>query len=46
MWILDRSGLNHIDSSAEEALQAEFEFEVPVEESMVAFKFDKSLYEN
>jgi hypothetical protein len=39
--ILDRPSLNHIDFSAKDVLQAEFEFEVPVKESLISFEFDE-----
>ena len=41
--IPDRSGLNHVDFSAEDALQAELEFEIPIEQGMVAFEVDEHI---
>lgn len=41
MGILDRSALNHIDFSAEDTFQAEFEFEIPIEKGMVSIKFNE-----
>ncbi len=43
MRILDRSALNHIDLCTEDALQAKFEFEIPIKESMVSFEFDEHI---
>ena len=43
MWILDRSALNYIDLSTEDALQAKFELEIPIKESMISFEFDEHI---
>ena len=43
MRIFNRSALNHIYFSTEEALQAKFEFEIPVKESIISFEFDEHI---
>ena len=43
MRIPDRSALNHIDFSTEDAFQAEFELEIPIKKNMVSFEFDEHI---
>ena len=44
MWILDRSSLNHVNFSTEDAFQAKFEFKIPIEKSMIPLELDEHIY--